>query len=235
MSRKVFTAGEVLAAADVNSFLMDQSVMSFAGTAARGSAIPTPVEGMVAYLEDANLVTLYNGSAWVAAANNTGSGLVHIQTQTFSSVGAVNFDNVFSSTYKKYRVMINIDGSSGALSNSFRFRSGGSPDTSAAYDLLGQPWNASGILGYASVNNGTLFGIGASYNYGQSGFTLDIFQPFQAARTIMSFYSVDQPSATGMSMFLGAGAFDDTTSFDGFSFFLSGTFSGNISVYGYKE
>jgi hypothetical protein len=63
MSRKVFTAGEVLAAADVNSFLMDQSVMSFAGTAARGSAIPTPVEGMAAYLEDSNIISLYDGSA----------------------------------------------------------------------------------------------------------------------------------------------------------------------------
>jgi hypothetical protein len=66
MSRKVFTAGEVLAAADVNSFLMDQTVMSFAGTAARGSAIPSPVEGMVSYLEDSNIFQYYNGS-WTSS------------------------------------------------------------------------------------------------------------------------------------------------------------------------
>jgi hypothetical protein len=64
MSRKVFTAGEVLAAADVNNFLMDQSVMSFAGTAARGSAIGTAVEGMVTYLEDINSLSVYNGTAY---------------------------------------------------------------------------------------------------------------------------------------------------------------------------
>jgi hypothetical protein len=65
MPRKVFTAGEVLAAADVNEFLQDQAVMTFAGTAARGSAIPTPVEGMVAYLNDSNSYESYTGAAWV--------------------------------------------------------------------------------------------------------------------------------------------------------------------------
>jgi len=63
--RKTFTAGEVLQAADVNDFLMDQSVMVFAGTAARGSAIPSPSEGMVTYREDDDVVEVYNGSSFV--------------------------------------------------------------------------------------------------------------------------------------------------------------------------
>jgi hypothetical protein len=66
MPRKVFTAGEVLAASDVNSFLMNQMVMTFAGTAARGSAIATPTEGMLTYLEDTNTFQYYNGSSFVA-------------------------------------------------------------------------------------------------------------------------------------------------------------------------
>jgi hypothetical protein len=65
MPRKVFTAGEVLAAADVNSFLMDQTVMSFAGTAARGSAIGTATEGMLTYLEDSDTYQSYDGSSWL--------------------------------------------------------------------------------------------------------------------------------------------------------------------------
>ena len=64
--RKVFTAGEVLQAADVNDYLMDQSVMVFAGTAARGSAIPSPSEGMVTYLQDSDSVQVYNGSSFGA-------------------------------------------------------------------------------------------------------------------------------------------------------------------------
>ena len=61
---KVFTAGEVLTAANVNGYLMEQSVMVFAGTAARGSAIGTASEGMVTYLTDSNTITVYDGSAW---------------------------------------------------------------------------------------------------------------------------------------------------------------------------
>jgi hypothetical protein len=69
MPRKVFTAGEVLAAADVNSFLMDQTVMTFAGTAARGSAIGTAVEGMVTYLNDSDALQIHNGTAFVPAVS----------------------------------------------------------------------------------------------------------------------------------------------------------------------
>jgi hypothetical protein len=50
--RKVFVAGEILTAADVNTNLMDQAVMVFDDSAARGSAIPSPIEGMVTYLKD---------------------------------------------------------------------------------------------------------------------------------------------------------------------------------------
>jgi hypothetical protein len=65
MPRKVFTAGEVLSASDVNTFLMDQMIQSFAGTAARGSALPTPSEGMITYLADTNTFQFWNGSSYV--------------------------------------------------------------------------------------------------------------------------------------------------------------------------
>jgi hypothetical protein len=87
MPRKVFTAGEVLAAADVNSFLMDQSVMSFAGTAARGSAIGTAVEGMVTYLEDSNLIQAYNSTAWTTVGNAGTASYNLAETVYFTSSG----------------------------------------------------------------------------------------------------------------------------------------------------
>jgi hypothetical protein len=60
---KVFTAGEVLTAANVNGYLMEQSVMVFAGTAARSSAIGTPSAGMMSYLTDTKTLQVY-GTAW---------------------------------------------------------------------------------------------------------------------------------------------------------------------------
>jgi hypothetical protein len=65
MPRQVFDAGEVLSATDVNNSLMNQMVMTFAGTAARGSAIASPTEGMLTYLADTNTFEYYNGTSFV--------------------------------------------------------------------------------------------------------------------------------------------------------------------------
>jgi hypothetical protein len=61
--RKVFVANEILTAADVNDYLMDQAVMVFASSAARSSAIGTPTAGMVSYLTDTSTLQVY-GTAW---------------------------------------------------------------------------------------------------------------------------------------------------------------------------
>jgi hypothetical protein len=65
LGRKTFTPLEVLTAANVNGYLMDQTVMVFAGTAARSSAIGTPSAGMVTFRTDGSAWEGYNGSAYV--------------------------------------------------------------------------------------------------------------------------------------------------------------------------
>ena len=75
---KSFSAGSVLTAVEVNTYLMEQSVMYFGGTAARGSAIPSPSAGMVTYVNDLQQVQYYNGSAWVAVGAGGGAGLQDI-------------------------------------------------------------------------------------------------------------------------------------------------------------
>jgi hypothetical protein len=66
LGKKTFVAGAVLTAAEVNGYLMDQSVMVFASDAARSSAIPSPSAGMVTYLTDTSEMQAYNGTAFVA-------------------------------------------------------------------------------------------------------------------------------------------------------------------------
>jgi hypothetical protein len=62
---RTFVDGDVLTAAQVNTFLMEQSVMVFADAAARTTALPTPSEGMVTYLADTNVLEKYTGAAYV--------------------------------------------------------------------------------------------------------------------------------------------------------------------------
>jgi hypothetical protein len=56
---KTFVNGNVLLASEVNTFMMEQQIMVFAGTAARGSAIASPTEGMFAFLKDTDTLTFY--------------------------------------------------------------------------------------------------------------------------------------------------------------------------------
>jgi hypothetical protein len=87
--RKVFTAGSVLTAADVNDYLMDQAVMVFGGSAARGSAIGTATEGMTSYLTDTNKVEVFDGTNW-AALNNLESQVIDTKSASYTAVAGDN-------------------------------------------------------------------------------------------------------------------------------------------------
>lgn len=79
---KVFAVGEVLTAADVNDYLMEQSIGIYADSSTRDSQLSSPVEGQFAYLADSNTLTYYTGSAWASyigegdiTAVNAGTGI----------------------------------------------------------------------------------------------------------------------------------------------------------------
>lgn len=60
-----FVAAEVLTAANLEDYCQNQAVMRFASSATRDSALTSvKSEGMTAFLEDSNTLTIYTGSAW---------------------------------------------------------------------------------------------------------------------------------------------------------------------------
>jgi len=61
---KLFENGQVLLASEVNTYMMEQQIMVFAGTATRGSAIASPTEGMFAFLKDDDKLTFHDGTDW---------------------------------------------------------------------------------------------------------------------------------------------------------------------------
>lgn len=73
---KTFAAGEVLTAANVNGYLMQQTIMVFADATARDAAITSPSEGMFVYLTGTNALQFYNGSSFEAfTSGGGGTGL----------------------------------------------------------------------------------------------------------------------------------------------------------------
>jgi hypothetical protein len=71
---KTFT-NSTLTAAEMNTYLMQQTVMTFASAAARTTAFSaaslSPSEGMVSYLLDTNQIQVYDGTNWNLVNNNT--------------------------------------------------------------------------------------------------------------------------------------------------------------------
>lgn len=61
---KVFAVSEVLTAADVNDYLMEQAVAVFANASARDSAISSPQNGQACFLLDSSTLQFYYSAAW---------------------------------------------------------------------------------------------------------------------------------------------------------------------------
>lgn len=85
MPIKTFQNGYPLPASDLNTYLMNQSVMTFASSAARAAAVLTPNEGMLTWLEDTNVYQYYNGSAWTDLLPNLTSYVTLTGTQTLTN------------------------------------------------------------------------------------------------------------------------------------------------------
>jgi len=97
---KVFGVGEVLTAADVNDYFMEQVVAIFADSTARDAQITSPIEGQFAYLSDSNTLFYYSGSAWASYIGDGDITGVTITTAGTSGLagGSTATSGAFAST-----------------------------------------------------------------------------------------------------------------------------------------
>ena len=221
-------------------------VNPFADSAARATAIPSPVEGQMASLNDDNKVYRYSGSAWVAVglppglnpvaptsiANSGGSASTTGNTTTFTGVSSFSLNGCFTSTYDNYLIMFNSTSSAeGTLTA--RLRVGGTDASAADYNQQRNSGNGSTLTGGRLTGQTSWLGSGASSGLGVM--KMDLFRPALAATTLTLASQSREPSST-----IGT---DDwalghtlATAYDGISFIVStGTITGIIRVYGYKD
>lgn len=102
---RTFAAGEVLTASNTQNYLMDQAVMSFASAAARDAAVTAPEEGMHAYLQDTDVLTTYNGTTWVIAAQE-GAWTSYTATWSAASGSTTLGNGVLTAHYARFGRMI---------------------------------------------------------------------------------------------------------------------------------
>ena len=71
---KIWATGNVVTAADFNTYVQEQIVGVFADSSARSTAISSPSEGMISYLSDTDKLYQYDGSSWSEVAPTVSGG-----------------------------------------------------------------------------------------------------------------------------------------------------------------
>ena len=122
---RTFATSEVLTASNVQNYLMEQSVMSFASTGARDVAVTAPEAGMVAYVRSGDssegLYHYTSGSAWRKGPGwNAPWGYIGY-TEVTSNQSASNA-NILSSTIsvvnrRRYQLIAQIPGYFSSVAN----------------------------------------------------------------------------------------------------------------------
>jgi hypothetical protein len=235
----VYTAGEVLTAADMN--ITNSGIPVFATTVTRDAAFggtgeKTLAEGQFAYIEATNTTQYYDGAAWQSVGVTP--GLVFITGATFSAVTSVSLPtSTFSATYTNYLVQFYATTATAQADITARFRAAGADNTTSNYSYA-----SNGV--YSNGNDANLSGNAVS-SFAMRGIYTNL--PFSATLTISEPQTANEATVTGMVNANGntttaltaslafAGLFNDSTSFDSFSFLASAAITGNYKVYGYSN
>ena len=234
----VYTAGEVLTAADLN--ITNSGIPVFADSTARtnafgGTGEKVLAEGQYSYLESDNSTSVWDGAAWQSVG--VAPGLVFINGASFSAAATVSFAaDTFTSTYDNYRVMLNITSASAASNIRYRMRAAGSDNTTSNYAVAGKARTYAGVdSNYDTVGDtgGYLFGTSIALGLQTP---IDIFSPKLVQRTTLTQIANGAISGGGDAYVTMGNAFNNTTSFDSMTIYpTTGTITGSYKVYGYSN
>lgn len=173
------------------------------------------------------------GMKWATPATSA-SGLTLITRQTYSSALTINVNDVFSSTYDNYRIVIrNSAGTTGGLAMRMRV-SGADNSTSNYYSTVFESVSGTSTIFPRFKTSATSFLDGDIDFKNDATLVFDITAPNLTQET--SFMGLWSCTASGWRSGNINGLFNATTSFTGFSFYgASGSATGVVTVYGYQK
>ena len=227
----VYTAGEVLTAADLN--ITNSGIPVFASTVERDAAFDgtgekTLAEGQYAYLESTKATQFYDGAAWQPVG---ASGLTLISATTLSGTTSIN--DCFSASYQNYIIKINAlpDGSILRM----RYRVAGADNSTSNYD-------SGSTTSYTDANTAPFVqnsSAATSFNMALPtacelwNGSLEVFNPFATDYSSITARCSYSQSTYPIFHISSGFNFRLTTSFTGVTFFTdSGVLTGTVKVYG---
>ena len=231
----LFTAGEVLTAANMN-ISAGTGVPVFLNTTTRDAAFggageKVLAEGQLCYLSSTNVVQYYSGSAWATVGPAASGALTCVKAQT-TQTGAsrVELDDIFSATYRNYLIIIEVANSANTIN--LQMNASGTPVTTGTYNR--QAANASGAAINAdratAQTSGTISGNGVQIG----AIKLWLYAPFIAQPTNYLSEQVNNDGNYQTPIWHNYyGNQSDSTSFTGVDIVSSTTFDSTITCYGF--
>ena len=234
-----FTAGDTLTAANTN--LLSNGIAVFADTTTRDAAFggtgeKTLAQGQYAYIEATGTLQVYTGSAWVT----TGGGLQYITGASFTTATSFSLPaSTFTTTYRNYRIIVNITAITSDASFTMRVRSSGTDFTSAVYGSMFVGLTSTGSATNSAGNDQTSWLVG-DMDSGIPAYSLvlDVMSPQVATYTTAEgSYSAVVTAGTSAIARSGGLLLNNTGQYDSLSFISSvaSSMTGVYRVYGYRE
>ena len=168
----------------------------------------------------------------IATQVDAKSGLVLLNTTTFSGVATQSINDVFSTNYNNYRIIgSDLQSTTDGDDLQIRLRVSGSDNTNNEYRYGRYYVGSYASQGAGNTNNNitSVFALVQTSSSVKNSFAADIYSPFLTSNTAYT--------ATGSGKLLDyyAGVMTVTTSYTGFTLRGVGTLSGTLSVYGYNK
>ena len=187
--------------------------------------------------------TFTTGEVLTAADTNTylaNSGLVYVTDSAFTAATSFSLPTgSFSSTYRNYKLIIQITAVTADADFTIRLRSSGVDNSSAVYAYAMPGYTYAGIASNSFGESQTSFVVGESDNTIVRYFlTLDIIAPQLATNTyVTGSYNFLNKAATASIARLGNMQFTSSTQFDSLSFIstVASSITGTYAVYGYRN
>jgi hypothetical protein len=181
-------------------------------------------------------LTPYSTTAQMNTAIDASAGLTLVNATTFTTSSAVIIDNVFTSTYQNYKMIINYTAASGTDAViTVVGRASGSDVTTAGTWFSQQESTVGSSYSTAAVSAGrvSIVNTGFAERVQQ---VLEIQSPQLAKITSYQTQYLSYNSGGQTYSYKHIGIYNATTQMDGFKLLPStGTISGTIRIYGYKN
>jgi hypothetical protein len=181
--------------------------------------------------------TFTTGEVLTASDTNTylaNSGLVYVAETNFATTANPFINGCFSSTFANYRIMISL--STSATTNvRLRWRYGTSTtETALQYDRFGSTLSGATVTSLVATGESSFSPVSTTSGANElAPITIDLYSPNVAIKTLGQ--SIAWNSASGATQ-LSNIRMANTTQYTGLELYVdSGTLTGSIRVYGYRQ